>query len=92
MVLKKIASYDIKIRKICTTALFSLMTHQSPNLLALKLQGIKELSKQLKSRPHDSFEPNIIECLSLIRMTVNEEEVTAMNEQSSKIETLKTSI
>jgi len=43
----------------------------------------------LKQRPHDSFEPNIIEGISIHRVIVNETDLRAMNETTDKIEKMK---
>lgn len=92
IVLKKLATHDISIRRICTTALFSLMNSRNPNLLGLKYQALKELAKQLKGRPHELFEPNIIEAMTLHKIIVNEQAVLDVNEHSTKMENLKKEI
>jgi len=53
---------------------------------------LKELGKLLKSRPHDTFEANIIEAISIHKVIVSEKEVRAMNETTDKIEDLKVKI
>lgn len=68
------------------------MSRTSHAMLGLKLQALKELSNMLRQRPHDSFEPNIIEGISIHKVIVNETDLRAMNETTDKIETLKKNI
>lgn len=90
--MKKLSTFDILIRKICTAAFFSLMSWNSHSLLGLKLDAIKELGRLLRSKPHDSFETQIIDGISIHKVIVNEGELRAMNDTTDKIEKLKIEI
>jgi hypothetical protein len=77
------------INKICTKAVFELLKNKSSHSQELKLFAIEELSKQLKSKAHILFQPNILECLGLHNIIIRKEDIALLNEETLKIDQLK---
>ena len=89
VVASKLASKVTEINKICTKAIFDLMSNKAVHTQELKLFAIEEIAKQLKSRPHVLFQSNILECLGLHNIIIRKDDIEFLNEETVKIEQLK---
>ena len=85
----RLSSKSPQINKLCTKAVFDLMEHKANHTQELKLFAVQELSKQLKTRPHILFQPNILECLGLHNIIIKKEDALMMSEETQNIEKLK---
>jgi nucleolar complex protein 3 len=74
----KLASQDSQIRKQVGHLLFELLANQDPGLLDFKVDILKELQATLKSRPHHLMEANLLDCLVLHLIIVDEQKAKAI--------------
>ena len=86
---KKLYSADNEIRSLCTNAFKELIVSQDNTLLPFKLEALRRLGKLLKTKQHSRFSPNLLDCLHLQKIVVNEETVRAFDGASSKAEELR---
>jgi hypothetical protein len=89
IVTSKISSKVIQINKICTKAVFNLMSDRAFHTQELKLYCIQEIGVQLKTMPHALFQNNILECLGLHNIIIRKDDIALLSEETVKIEALK---
>ena len=61
-----------------TQTLFELLAHSDQSLLDFKADILKELNHVLKTRPHHHMEPNLLDCLVLHLIIVDEDKAKAI--------------
>ena len=61
-----------------------LLRRDDNSLLDFKLSILKEISKVLKTKPHEHMDPNILDCLVLHEIMVDEDKAKAVDESSKK--------
>lgn len=61
-----------------TQLLFDLLAHQDQGLLDFKVDVLKQLNKVIKTRPHHLMDPNLLDCLVLHLIIVDEEKAKAI--------------
>ena len=83
-ILPKLASQDAPIRKEVTQVLFDLLAHEDQQLLDFKVDILKELNKVIKSKSHEHMEPNLLDCLVLHLIIVDEEKAKAIADSTHK--------
>jgi hypothetical protein len=74
----KLASQDNFVRKEATAALFELLAHTDQSLLDFKVEILKELNNVIKSKSHEHMEANLLDCLVLHLIVVDEERAKAI--------------
>lgn len=74
----KLASQDNFVRKEATATLFELLAHTDQSLLDFKVEILKELNNVIKSKSHEHMESNLLDCLVLHLIVVDEERAKAI--------------
>lgn len=87
-VLPKIASQETVMRKRVTDTLFKLLRHTDQQLLDFKVDILKELNKVLNTKPHEHMQANLLDCLVLHMIIVDEEKAKAIAESSNRSQQL----
>lgn len=77
-ILPLIACTNLRIRKEVTKTLFELLASTDQSLLDFKVDILKELNKVIKTKPHDHMEPNLLDCLVLHLIIVDEQKAQAI--------------
>ena len=83
-VLPNLASKNQMIRKRVTKLLYNILGHLDQTLLDFKVDVLKELSKVLKTKPHDLMESNLLDCLVIHLILVDEQKARAVSESTTK--------
>ena len=81
-VLPLLGSKEVVIRKEVTRTLFDLLAHTDQSLLDFKVDILKELNKVIKSCPHEHMEPNLLDCLMLHLIIVDEKKAQAIQDST----------
>lgn len=68
--------------------MFELIKHQDQSLLGFKVEVLKELNKVIKSKPHEHMDKNLLDCLVLHMIIVDEEKAKAISESTMKSQQL----
>lgn len=71
-------------RREATKTLFELLAHPDQTLLDFKIEILRELNKVIKTKQHDHMEPNLLDCLVLHMIVVDEEKAQAIAESTQK--------
>jgi hypothetical protein len=61
-----------------TQTLFFILAHYNQELLDFKVDVLRELNKVLKQKPHTHMEPNLLDCLVLHLIIVDENKAKAI--------------
>ena len=88
IVFGKLASQDNIPRKEATSTLFELLAHPDQTLLDFKIEMLRELNKVVKTKPHLHMEANLLDCLVLHLIIVDEEKAQAITESTQKSQQL----
>jgi len=64
--------------------LYNILGHLDQTLLDFKVDTLKELSKVLKTKPHDLMESNLLDCLVIHLILVDEQKARAVSESATK--------
>lgn len=83
-ILPKLASQDGPIRKEVTQVLFDLLAHEDQQILDFKVDILRELNKVIKSKSHEFMEHNLLDCLVLHLIIVDEEKAKAIADSTHK--------
>lgn len=87
-VLPKIASQESVTRKRVTEMLFRMLKHTDQQLLDFKVDILKELNKVLQSKPHEHMPANLLDCLVLHMIIVDEDKAKAVAESTNRSQQL----
>ena len=77
-ILPKLSTRELSIRKEVTSTLFELLAHPDQSILDFKVEILRELKKVIKTKPHKYMEPNLLDCLVLHLIIVDEEKAKAI--------------
>jgi|TARA_B110001450_G_C17643396_1_gene490166 hypothetical protein len=88
IVFGKLASQDNILRKEATSTLFELLAHPDQTLLDFKIELLRELNKVVKTKSHLHMEANLLDCLVLHLIIVDEEKAQAITESTQKSQQL----
>ena len=69
---------------MAASTLKALLRKDDNTLLDFKLLILKEVSKILKTKPHEHMDPSILDCLVLHEIMVDEDRAKAVDESSKK--------
>lgn len=83
MICTKLSTQAILIRRVCTQSIKNLLKKDDNQLLEFKLDILKEVHKAIKAKSHDLFDPNLLDCLVLHDIMVDEGKARAVD-QSTK--------
>eukprot|EP00347_Sterkiella_histriomuscorum_P017847 403347746 len=90
IVMPKISTNDLAIRKIVTSTIFELISKDDNTLLDFKLEILKELSKVLKQIPnHNRIDANLLDCLVTHKIIIDEAKAKVIDENTRKLTQLK---
>ncbi len=87
-VVLKLSSQDLKLRRETTQTIKDLLKKDDNQLLEFKLDIIKALHKALKVKSHDLFDANLLDCLVLHEIMVDENKARAVDQSSKKSQQL----
>ena len=76
------------IRRRVTDCLFVLLRHTDQSLLDFKVDVLKELQKVLSTKSHEHMQPNLLDCLVLHLIIVDEDKAKAISESTLKSQQL----
>ena len=88
MVTSKLSSRDDHARFLCTATLTNLLKKDDNGLLEFKLDILKEMHKVLKTKDHAHMSPQLLDCLVLHDIMVDETKARAIDESSKKSQQL----
>jgi hypothetical protein len=71
-VMPKLSHKDVAVRKEVTKLVFDLLAKEDQGLLDFKVDVLRELNKVIKTRPHEHMEANLLDCLVLHLIIVDE--------------------
>ena len=71
-------------RKRVTDCLFIVLRHEDQQLLDFKVDILKELNKVLQTKPHEHMQPNLLDCLVLHMIIVDEDKAKAVAESTGR--------
>lgn len=74
----------MSIRLLAGKTLSNILRKDDNTLLDFKLDILKEISKILKTKPHEHMDPHLLDCLVLHEIMVNEDKAKAVDESSKK--------
>lgn len=74
----RLSTQDKEIRAMVTDVLFVLLKHEDQTLLDFKIDVLKELNIVLKNKSHQHMQENLLECLVLHLIVVDEERAQAI--------------
>lgn len=74
----------MQIRLLAGKTLSNILRKDDNTLLDFKLDILKEISKILKTKPHEHMDPHLLDCLVLHEIMVNEDKAKAVDESSKK--------
>ena len=80
----KLAFNDTDIRKEVTKLVFYLLSNSDQSLMDLKIEVLQQMNKVVKTKVHSDMEPNLLDCLVLHTIVVNEEQAKAIQESTQK--------
>ena len=78
----KIAIQEPILRKETTKVLYHLLSSSDQSLLDFKVEILKELNKIIKTKSHEHMEPNLLDCLVLHSIVVDEAQAKAIQEST----------
>lgn len=81
-IMPKLAFSDKTIRKEVTETLFQILRNTDQTLLDFKVDTLRELSKVIKTKPHENMENNLLDCLVLHLIIVDEQKAQAIHEST----------
>jgi hypothetical protein len=84
MIATKLAIKDAKVRHECTTALHNMLKKDDDGLLDFKLDILKEIHTVVKTKDHSLLSPNLLDCLVLHDIMVDETKARAIDASSKK--------
>ena len=87
-VMSKLPSQEMVIRKRVTDCLFFLVRHTDQSLLDFKVDVLKELQKVLASKSHEHMQSNLLDCLVLHLIIVDEDKAKAIADSTMKSQQL----
>lgn len=87
-VMQRVAYQEVETRKLCSGVIKGILRKDDNGLLEFKLDILKELHKVLKSKPHEHMEPNLLDCLVLHEIMVDEGKARAIDESTKKSQQL----
>ena len=76
------------IRRRVTDCLFALLRHPDQSLLDFKVDVLKELQKVLANKSHEHMQANLLDCLVLHLIVVDENKAKAISESTLKSQQL----
>jgi len=79
---QKLSNKHLLIRRTCTQTIKNLLKKDDNSLLEFKLDILKEVHKTIKSKSHDLFEANLLDCLVLHEIMVDEGKARAIDSAS----------
>jgi len=80
----RLASGDSVERKRVTDLVVYLLGHYDQGLLEFKVDILKELNNVVKTKNHQNMEPNLLDCLVLHTIIVDEEKAKAIAESATR--------
>jgi len=83
-VMPRLASGDTIERKRVTDLVVYLLGHYDQGLLEFKVDILKELNNVVKTKNHQNMEPNLLDCLVLHTIIVDEDKAKAIAESATR--------
>jgi hypothetical protein len=80
----RLVAKDLRIRKAATKTIKELLKRDDNQLLDFKLEILKEILKVTKTKPHKYFDPNLLDCLVLNEIMVDEGKAKAVEVSNKK--------
>jgi len=80
----RLASGDTIERKRVTDLVVYLLGHYDQGLLEFKVDILKELNNVVKTKNHQNMEPNLLDCLVLHTIIVDEDKAKAIAESATR--------
>lgn len=87
-VMPHLGSKEKELRKQATDTLFAILSDTDQTQLDFKVDTLRELSKVLQSKSHQHMEPNLLDCLVLHLIIVDEQKAQAMQQSTQKTQQL----
>lgn len=80
----KLVAKEIVIRRLATSTIQSILRRDDNLLLDFKLEILKELGRAIKAKPHQFFDVNLLDCIVMNEIMVDEGKAKAVSASNKK--------